>query len=130
VNCVAEEPISFADNVRVRVTPVTEAAGVAGLHGQVYGVTTPSVTGVEVIGEVKDDTAVNVFFAEQNASHWFTPDLLEFVDHAPGTEIRVANSPTKSVRTEDGEWQVLPVETSPARGVVAWFARVLGIGRA
>jgi hypothetical protein len=129
VDCVAEEPISFADNVRVRVTPVTEAAGVAGLHGQVYGVTTPSVTGVEVIGDVKDDTAVNVFFTEQNASHWFAPELLEFVDHAPGTEIRIANSPTKSVRTETGEWRVLPVETPPARGLFAWFARTLGLGR-
>jgi hypothetical protein len=103
-----EEPISFAGNVRVRVTRVTEAAGVAGLLGQVHGVTNPSATGVEVIGDTKDDTAPNVFFAEQNESHWFAPELLEFVDHAPGTEIRVANSPTRSVRKEDGEWQDPP----------------------
>ena len=36
----------FGDNVRIRVTPETEAAGVAGLRGQVYGETTPSVTEV------------------------------------------------------------------------------------
>lgn len=43
-------PISFGDNVRVRSTDLSESVGLAGLAGQVYGETTPSKTGVELIG--------------------------------------------------------------------------------
>lgn len=42
--------ISFGDNVRVRSTLETEALGMAGHVGQVYGETTPSVTGMAVVG--------------------------------------------------------------------------------
>jgi len=41
--------ISFGDRVRVRATPATEAAGLLGLVGDVYGETTPSVTGVQIV---------------------------------------------------------------------------------
>jgi hypothetical protein len=101
----ADSGISFGDNVRVRSTTLTNERGLAGLSGQVYGETTPSVTGVEVIGEPKTDYAINVFFKSQNTSYWFASHLLEFVDHAPGTEITVKSAPTKKwVRAESGEW--------------------------
>jgi hypothetical protein len=104
------------------------------MTGQVYGETTPSVTGVEVIGAVQEDYAINVFlnernealwFApdlvevigavqedyainvflnERNEALWFAPDLIEFVDHAPGTEIRVDGVPKKWTRNARGEW--------------------------
>ena len=96
--------ISFGDNVRVRSTPETESAGLAGLRGQVYGCTTPSQTGVEVVGELKNDYAVNVFFAASDEAYWLAPELLEFVDHAAGTEISLAGVAKKWVRTESGEW--------------------------
>lgn len=96
--------ISFGDNVRVRPTLLTEQLGLAGMLGQVYGETTPSVTGVEVIGEVTKDCAVNVFFKERGEGYWFAPELIEFVDHAPGTEISLEGIPKKWVRTEAGEW--------------------------
>lgn len=50
--------ISFGDRVRVRQTPATRAAGVAGLVGEVYGETTPSVTGIKVTGSMRQPTRI------------------------------------------------------------------------
>jgi hypothetical protein len=96
--------ISFGDNVRVRKTPETEAAGVAVLEGQVYGETTPSVTNVEILGEPDSDFALNVYFEDRGGSFWFAPSLLEFIDHAPGTEIRLEGVPKHWTRAADGSW--------------------------
>lgn len=105
--------ISFGDNVRVRDTPATVAAGLAGLSGSVSGHTTPSVTGVEVIGDLLADFAVNVHFTDRGESYWFAEQLLEFVDHAPGTEIQLAGVPKKWVRTESGQWQEIGLADEP-----------------
>jgi hypothetical protein len=94
--------ISFGDNVRVTSTPLTVSLGLAGLTGAVYGETTPSVTGVEVIGGVAADYAINVQLDGRDESLWFAPELLEFVDHAPGTEIVIGNK--RMVRSASGEW--------------------------
>ena len=64
---------SFGDNVRIRSSVETESNGFAGLVGQVYGQTTPSVSGVEVIGELESDYAINVFFEDRHESFWFAP---------------------------------------------------------
>lgn len=98
-------PISFGDRARVRPTPATQAAGVAGLVGDVYGETTPSVTGITVIGPWKDDYAVNVHFDERQGEFWFHPDDLEFVDHAPGTAFTLPSVDRTWRRTESGEWE-------------------------
>mgnify|MGYP000285989531 CR=1 FL=1 len=82
--------IAFGDNVRVVSTPLTVSLGLAGLTGAVYGETTPSVTGVEVIGGAAHDYAINVQLDGRDESLWFAPELLEFVDHAPGTVAFVA----------------------------------------
>lgn len=82
------------------------------MTGQVYGETTPSVTNVEVIGEIKEDYATNVFSNDRNESFWFSPELLGFVDHAPGTEIRLDGVPKKWVRTASGEWTASDMEVS------------------
>jgi hypothetical protein len=100
--------IAFGDNVRVRRSPETEAHGVAGLSGQVYGATTPSVTRVSVIGQVTRDCAVNVRFDGRAETLWFVPELLELVDHAPGSEVRLDGVSKKWVRAASGEW----IETS------------------
>ena len=81
--------ISFGDNIRVNRTPETEALGVAGRIGQVYGQTKPSVTGVKVVGGADSGYAINVHFNGPEDTIWFAPHLLKFVDHAPGTEVRV-----------------------------------------
>jgi hypothetical protein len=54
------QQISFGDNVRVRATPETTARGLAGAAGQVQGVTTPSVTNVDVV-EAPPKTAPSLF---------------------------------------------------------------------
>lgn len=102
--------ISFGDNVKIRSTPKTKRLGLAGLHGQVYGETMPSVTNVEVIGELKEDYALNVFFKNRNKSFWFTLELLEFIDHAPGTEIKLKGVSKKWVRNTSGEWKEFQTE--------------------
>jgi hypothetical protein len=96
--------ISFGDNVRVRSTPITEQTGLAGLVGQVFGWTTPSVSGAKVVGNPSTDYAISVFFEEPRGQYWFASDLLEFVGHAPGTEARVIGAPKKWTRSESGEW--------------------------
>jgi hypothetical protein len=95
-------PIAFGDNVRVAETPLTTSLGLAGLIGMVYGETTPSVTGAEVVGETAIDYAINVHFDARDEAIWFTPDLLEFVDHAPGTEFVIGNK--RMVRNASGDW--------------------------
>ena len=67
---------SFGDQVGIRETEETEAAGVAGLHGMVYGETAPSATGVEVIGSTTEDYALNVHFEERGEALWFAPELV------------------------------------------------------
>jgi hypothetical protein len=105
-------PIGFGDNVRVLAAPVTEAAGLAGLQGQVFGETTPSVTGVDVVGSAGNEYAINVHFEELDRSIWFAPDLLELVDHAPGTTITLDGVERRWTRTAAGEWIEEPLESS------------------
>jgi hypothetical protein len=94
--------ISFGDHVRVHQTPETESLGLAGRLGQVHGHTTPSVTGVIVVGDDGGDYAIAVFFEGSAQAVWFAPRLLEFVDHAAGTEIRVGDH--VAVRDSNGNW--------------------------
>jgi len=95
---------SFGDNVRIRATRETEEAGIAGLQGQVYGETTPSVTDVEVIGTPSSDFAINVHFEARDEAFWLAPELVEFVDHAAGTEIRIDGIDKRWTRDRDGDW--------------------------
>ena len=113
--------ISYGDNVRIRRTPETERLGIAESIGNVYGETTPSETNVEVIGPLRSDYALNVYFDSLKKSYWFGPEMLEFVDHAPGTEVHVHGSPFKSVHQRDGSWKDVPIE--PVRG--SWFSRLI-----
>lgn len=97
-------PIGFGDNVRVLATAATEEAELALLEGQVYGQTTPSVTGVDVVGHADNDYAINVHFDELGRSVWFAPDCLELVDHGPGTTISIDGVDKQWIRTADGQW--------------------------
>ena len=69
---------------RIRATAVTENLGIAGLVGTVHGWTTPSITGVEVIGGAPSDYAVRVDFEravfDDDIGAWFAEELLEPVD--------------------------------------------------
>ena len=94
---------SFGDNVLIAKTPLTTERGFSGLMGVVYGWTVPSTTGVSVIGSCIEDFAFNVSLPDLNECFWFAPELVEFVDHAPGTEIGIGKK--KFIRRADGEWQ-------------------------
>ena len=102
--------IAFGDNVKVLSSPETDEKGLSGKVGQVYGETTPSVTDVDVIGEVKNNYAINVSIEELYEEYWFSPDLLELIDHAEGTEIIIGNH--KSVRRADGSWEESEIKTN------------------
>jgi hypothetical protein len=101
---VSAEKLSFGDNVRVRSAPETGARGLAGATGQVHGVTTPSVTQVDVVGELTEDCAFAIKFEGRADPVWFSAELLEFVDHGPGTEIRISGVAKKWSRSNDGSW--------------------------
>jgi hypothetical protein len=100
----------FGDRVRIRHTSVTEAAGLAGLEGHVYGESMPSSSGVEVIGPAPDDFVINVFVEERNEGYWLAPEHVELLDHGPGQEIRLDGVPKRWVRRADGGWDELPDE--------------------
>ena len=124
-------PISYGDNVRILRTTETERLGIADMIGNVYGETTPSDTKVEVIGKLETDYAVNVYFDTLDVSYWLVPQMLEFVGHAPGTEIHVHGSPFRSVRQPDGTWKNIPVgpDRDSARRRVA-YRTAIGIALA
>jgi hypothetical protein len=84
----------------------------------VYGVTTPSVTGVKVIGQLREDRAIHVFVQGRNEPLWFTADLLEFIDHGGAVAtIKGVNQQWK--RNEDGTW----TEEPPGKRVTGLFER-------
>lgn len=95
--------ISFGDNVRIVPSDATTASGHADRMGVCYGMTTPSVTGVEVVGDGVNDVALNVHFddaAVQDA--WFAPEFVALVDDAAGSRATVGDH--AFVTTEDGTW--------------------------
>ena len=110
---MSDPTLSFGDNVRIRATALTEKLGLAGQTGSIYGETTPSVTGVEVIGEVTNDYAVNVMIEAKGEQLWFAPELVEFIDHGAGAEVRIGNK--HLVRDASGEWSEVPGSEPPLK---------------
>ena len=95
----------FGDHVRIRTTEETERLGLAGREGIVFGWTTPSVTGVEVIGAPAEDYAINVNFDDPDEGFWFADDLVEFIDHAAGQVMSLDGIDLEWVRLPNGEWE-------------------------
>ena len=118
-------PARFGDRVRIRRTAETEAADLADRSGIVYGTTTISVTGVAVVGKPEEDTAINVFFEESGEDVWLAPQLVEFIDHNPGTTITLSGVPKTWTRDTTGDW----VESSRAIQLAEWPARLRSILR-
>ena len=106
-----EAGISFGDNVRIIDTDETRQGGWAGLTGSCMGFTTPSITGVEVVGGPADQALHVQFDSDSIANAWFHPDLVEYVDYAPGTEITIGD--TRLVREPTGEWRHIEAGSSP-----------------
>ena len=99
--------IDFGDRVRIRSTPETVSAGIAGKSGVVYGWTTPSLGYAEgIIGSPVDDRACNVQIDDSQDSFWLAEDLLEFLDHGSGMTAVIGD--TTLVREADGSWTKSP----------------------
>jgi hypothetical protein len=64
--------VSFGGHVRIVETDDTRGGGWVGLGGHCWGVATPSVTGVGVVGGPAGDLALNVHFADDDVPDaWF-----------------------------------------------------------
>ena len=121
----ASMSFGFADNVQIRSSPATEEAGVAGLAGEVYGWTTPSVTGVDVIGGAPDDTAMNVFVSEREENYWLNPELVELVDVGAGATMTIGSK--SFIKTEKGDWkEVSEEQPTPSNVFIRALRSLLG----
>ncbi len=58
--------LDFGDNVRIKASPEAEALGIAGRLGSFYGFTTPSVSGIAVVGSKAEDLAYSISIEEMN----------------------------------------------------------------
>ena len=95
--------IAFGDSVQIVDTDLTRDSGHAGMVGVCYGLTTPSASGVDVIGLSSEDVALNVNFgASGHGDAWFAPDLVVLVDRHAGAVATVGGK--AFVKTEDGGW--------------------------
>jgi hypothetical protein len=95
----------FADRVRIKETEETSRLGLAGREGQVFGWTTPSITGVSVIGSPVEDVAINVDFDDLGESFWFAEELTEIVGHGAGTVVSLDGQDVEWVRLPNGDWE-------------------------
>ena len=112
--------ISFGDHVRIVVSESTTAAGHSGRIGVCYGMTTPSVTGVKVVGGVADDVALNVHFDDEGVEDaWFAPELVALVDHAVGSRATVGDH--AFVKDEAANWEPEQAAAEPHRR--RWWKR-------
>jgi hypothetical protein len=102
---------TFANKVRIKRTPETEEKGLAEKVGEVFGQTTPSMMDFEIIGNLKEDFAINVYFEDLGESYWFSEELIEHLDNGQGAEITLDGIDKKWTKGENGEW--IEEDTSP-----------------
>ena len=89
--------------IRIKASPETDRLKLTGKIGSYYGFTTPSVTGVDVIGDLGEDFAASVFFEDTGDQLWFADSVLEFLDHDPSLEGTIGGR--RMFYTSDGRWQ-------------------------
>ena len=95
---------SFGDTVRILSTPETKAKGVDGKVGEVSGVTVPSLTGIEIIGDTEKDCGISVLVHETRELVWLNPDLVVQLEHGEAIHIEAGNF--QGTRDSNGSWQV------------------------
>jgi hypothetical protein len=95
---------TFGNTVRIKRTAETEEKGLAEKVGEVLGYTTPSMMEFEIIGNLKKDLAINVYFKDLRESYWFSEELLENLDNGKGTQILLNSIDKKWTKGEFGEW--------------------------
>lgn len=95
---------TFGNKVRIKSTSETEKSGFANRIGEIYGQTTPSMMDFEVIGNLNEDIAFNVFFEETKESIWFAEQLLEEIDNGEGATITLDGVDKKWTKNSNNEW--------------------------
>ena len=118
-----QSPAQFGDRVKIRTVAETEKAGIAGRSGVVYGATTVSVTGVEVIGSTTEDVALNVTIDESEETVWI-PYLVEFTDHNAGATITLDGVAKRWTRDASGNW-IVSRRPVPPKEWVQWLKGML-----
>lgn len=108
---------AFITHVRVRSAPETDAIGAAGRTGIIVGESTPSSSGISVVGPAPDDFALAVMFDDDRDALWFRPELLEIIDQ----EAITPNVPKRPYATWPGH------EHDPVHRIIDWFLQRLGI---
>lgn len=91
----------IGDIVQILRAPDTIAAGFADRTGTCHGFTTPSVTGVDVIGPGERDEALYVTLDDGTAA-WFDASLVTFLDVDAGQTAVIGSQ--RFVRLPSGEW--------------------------
>jgi hypothetical protein len=94
----------MGDRVRIVSTPEPIEHGWAGAEGTYYGFTTPSATGIEVIGQTVD-YGVNVGFGE-GVDAWFDASLVESIGYDPDDTMTIGDR--HFVRDAEGNWTPKP----------------------
>jgi hypothetical protein len=94
--------VEMGDSVRIVSTADTVAAGFAERTGICYGLGTPSLYPVEIIGAITKDRAFNVGFTDGTTA-WFDPSVVAFVDVNAGQTIGIGGR--QFVRAVDGHWE-------------------------
>lgn len=107
--------VGFGDKVRIAEAEETVASGHAGLVGDCFGMTTPSATDVDLIGDAIDDVALNVNFGSEGIPDaWFAPELVLLVEHPEGARAVVGTQ--AFVMDSTGDWHAeSAVNPEPSR---------------
>ena len=95
---------SFGNKISLKSTRETEVRGFANHIGEIYGQTTSSMMDFEVIGEVKENIAFNIYFEESNESIWFAEHLIEEIDNGQGATISLDGIEKTWTKNSNGEW--------------------------
>ncbi|MGY3265570.1 hypothetical protein [Lysobacter sp. HA35] len=97
-----DAPVGFGDTVTILETADTVGAGIAGHEGEVYGFTTPSGTGVDVVGSLAEDFAINVYVESLGRDFWLDPSAVQLVSRPDVMEFGAAGKTIRVTRTADG----------------------------
>jgi hypothetical protein len=102
--------------VRIHATAGTEALGLAGLVGSVYGWSVPSSSGVEpIVGPVPSDFVISVYLEARNEQIWIAPELTDDLGDGAGRTPALEGVRVRWVQRPDGAWEELPAGTEPGQ---------------
>jgi hypothetical protein len=79
--------LASGDEVRVHATAEAIEAGLAGLVGEVIGMSAEPEAGIPVIGANVEGGAVNVSFKDREGTFWFAKNQLEAMNQPPAAPV-------------------------------------------